>query len=88
MDARPPLQPDQLPDGMLPAGVVLLLGAIALMVCPAAVAVISIVDGGLLDRPYGWLSSGVALAGPFLVVARLGMILASAGAVRTAREDT
>jgi hypothetical protein len=71
---------------MLPAALALLVAAIVLMVFPAAVAVISIADGRLLSEAHGWLGTGLALAGP-LGLARLGLTLALAGAVRAAKED-
>ena len=86
MDARQATQIDLPPRGMLPAVLVLLVAAIVLMVFPAAVAVISIVDGRLLGRAQGWLNSVPALAGP-LALGRLGIALALAGAVRAAKED-
>jgi hypothetical protein len=87
MDARPPTQTDLLPTGRRPAALGLVAAAIALMVFPAAVAVISIVDGGLLEGAYLWLGSTVAVAGPLTGVASLGLTLALAGPVGAARED-
>jgi hypothetical protein len=86
MDARQAAQIDLPPRGMLPAVLALLVAAMVLMVFPAAVAVISIADGRLLDEAQGWLTSGFALAGP-LELGRLGLTLALAGAVRAAKED-
>jgi hypothetical protein len=86
MDARQATQIDLPPTGMLPAVLALLVAVIVLMVFPAAVAVISIVDGRLLGEAQGWLNSGPALAGP-LWLGRLGLTLALAGAVRAAKED-
>jgi hypothetical protein len=87
MEARPPNQTDPLPTGMRPAALVLMAAAIVLLIFPAAVAVISIVDGGVLERADAWLGSGVAMAGPLPAVASLGLTLALAGPVRAARED-
>jgi cell division protein FtsW (lipid II flippase) len=86
MHARQATQIDLPPTGMLPAVLALLVAVIVLMAFPAAVAVISIADGRLLGRAEGWLSSGLALAAP-LEVARLGLTLALAGALRAAKED-
>jgi len=71
---------------MLPAVLALLMAVIVLMVLPAAVAVISIVDGRLLGEAQGGLNSGLALAGP-LGLGRLGLTLVLAVAVRAAKED-
>jgi uncharacterized membrane protein (Fun14 family) len=87
MDARPPIQSDSLPVRLVPAVLVLIGAAILLISVPAAVAVISIVNDGLFDGPQRWLSSGLALATPYLELARLGMTLALAIAVSTAKED-
>jgi len=86
MDARQPIQSDSLPARLLPAALVLLVAALALVV-PAAVAVISILDGQVLDQTQVWVSSSVALTTPYLDLARVGLTLVLAAAVRTAKED-
>jgi hypothetical protein len=87
MDARQPIQNDSLPARLLPAALVLLMATLVLMVVPAAVAVISILDGHVLDRTQAWLSSSLTLAIPYLDLARLGLTLALAAAVSTVKED-
>jgi putative effector of murein hydrolase LrgA (UPF0299 family) len=87
MDARQPIQSDSLPARLLPAALVLLVAALGLMVVPAAVAVISIMDGHILDRTQVWLSSSLTLATPSLGLASVGVTLALAAAVSTAKED-
>jgi len=86
MDARQPIQSDSLPARLLPAALVLLVAALALVV-PAAVAVISILDGQVLDQTQVWVSSSIALTTPYLDLARVGLTLVLAAAVRTAKED-
>jgi putative effector of murein hydrolase LrgA (UPF0299 family) len=87
MDARQQIQSESLPARLLPAALAVVAAALALMLVPAAVAVITIVDGHVLDRTQRWLSSSLALATPYLDLARLGVTLALATAVRTAKED-
>ena len=87
MDARQPIQSDSLPARLLPIALVLFVAALALMVVPAAIAVISILDGHLLDRTQLWLSSSLTLAIPYIGLARLGLTMALVAAVSTAKED-
>lgn len=87
MDARQPIQSDSLPTRLLPVALVLLVAALALMVVPAAVAAISILDSHVVDRTQVWLSSSLPLATPYLDLARLGLTLALAAGVSTAKED-
>jgi putative effector of murein hydrolase LrgA (UPF0299 family) len=87
MDARQPIHSDSVPARLLPAALVLLAAALALMAVPAAVAVISMLDGHVLDRTQEWLSSSLALATPYFDLARLGVTLVLAAAVRTAKAD-
>lgn len=87
MDAHQPIQSDSLPVRLMPAALVLLMATLALMLVPAAVALISIVDGHVLDRTQVWLSSSLALATPYFDLARVGLTMALAAAVCTAKED-
>jgi hypothetical protein len=87
MEARQPKQSDSIPSGLLPAALAVLAAATILMALPAGVAVISILDRQLLDRSQAWLSSGLALASPYIAVARMGLILALVAVVRTTKED-
>ena len=64
-----------------------LLGvAVILMMAPALIAGVSVLDGYLLDRTLGWLNWSSALT-PYLDIGRLGSTLVLAGVVSRARED-
>jgi hypothetical protein len=87
MDARQPIQSDSLPMGLLAAALVLFLVTLVLMMVPAAVAVISLLDSHVLDRTQAWLGSSLISAIPYLGLGRLGLTMALAAAVSTAKED-
>jgi len=86
MDAHQPMQIDPPPMGLLPAALGVFGAALVLLSLPAAIAILSILDGRLIDRAQEWLSSGAALT-PYLDLGRLGLSVALATVVRTAKED-
>jgi hypothetical protein len=86
MDVRQPIQIDAPPMVLLPAAVGVFAAALVLLSLPAAVAILSILDGRVLDRAHEWLSSSLALT-PYLDFGRLVLSLALALVVRTAKED-
>ncbi len=68
--------------------VLALLGVVlVLMFAPAVVAMISALDGHLMDQAGGWFRGQIRLI-PFVVVlGRLGSTLVLAGIVSSSRED-
>jgi hypothetical protein len=69
------------------AVLIVLLGVVlVLMFAPALVAMISVLDGHLMDRAAGWFRWQIGLV-PFLVLGRLGSTVALGVIVSSARED-
>ena len=86
MDVRQPIQIDPAPMRLLPAAVGVVGAALVLLSLPAAVAILSILDGRVVDRAEEWLTSGAAFT-PYLELGRLALSLALATVIRTAKED-
>lgn len=67
--------------------VIVLLGVVlVLMLAPALVATMSVLDGNLMDQAAGWFRWRIALS-PFLVLSRLVSTFVLAVIVSSARKD-